>query len=180
MIFPFERTEMIDMKKLLLTILVLISAMSSAFAQGPKLGHIDRQALMLMLPERKDAESRMRTFAGQLDTRLKAMGAEYETKRAEAESKAATMTNTEKEVALRDLADMEKRIIEAQNKAEEDLAKQEEELLAPMVQRTNEAIKAVASENGFTYVFDSSTGMVLYFEKGEDLLPMVKTKLGIQ
>ncbi|MEO8589764.1 MAG: OmpH family outer membrane protein, partial [Flavobacteriales bacterium] len=63
---------------------------------------------------------------------------------------------------------------------QEDLSKQEEELLKPMVEKTNLAIKDVADANGFTYIFDTSTGFVLYFEKGEDIMPLVKAKLGVQ
>ena len=167
------------MTKSILIAAALTMVAPAAMAQA-KLGHIDRQALMLMLPERDSAEVRMQNFAKTLDQRLKTMGAEYEAKRSEYEGRAETMTNTEKEMAMQDLQDMEQRIVKAQSKAEEDLAKQEEELLAPMVKRTNEAIKAVGDEKGFTYIFDSSTGMVLYFEKGEDILPLVKAKLGIK
>jgi outer membrane protein len=48
-----------------------------------------------------------------------------------------------------------------------------------MVEKTNAAIKEVADANNFIYIFDTSTGFVLYFEKGEDILPLVKAKLGI-
>jgi outer membrane protein len=169
------------MKNLLLAAAVMLTAIPSAFAQTPaKLGHIDRQKLMLMLPERKDAETKMQAFAKKLDDQLKAMGAEYQAKVAEAQSKAEGMTTTERDMAVREIGDLEKRIADAQEKAQEDLAKQEEELLRPMVERTNAAIKEVADTNGFTYIFDTSTGFVLYFDKGEDILPLVKTKLGIQ
>jgi len=49
-----------------------------------------------------------------------------------------------------------------------------------MVDRTNAAIADVAAANGYTYVFDVSTGVVLYHASGDDILPLVKTKLGIQ
>jgi outer membrane protein len=170
---------MTTMKKTLLSLCIALSAIGGAHAQTTKLGHIDRQALMLTLPERKDAEKKMQDFATTLDNRLKAMGEEYKTKVADAQGRAATMTQTEQQSAMRELQELEGRIGDAQEKAKEDLAKQEEELLAPMVKRTNDAIKAVADENGFTYIFDSSTGMVLYYDKGEDILPLVKKKLGI-
>ncbi|MBK9539809.1 MAG: OmpH family outer membrane protein [Flavobacteriales bacterium] len=48
-----------------------------------------------------------------------------------------------------------------------------------MVEKTNQAIKAVAEEGNFTYIFDISAGMVLYYDKGEDILPKVKAKLAI-
>ncbi|MCB0782723.1 MAG: OmpH family outer membrane protein, partial [Flavobacteriales bacterium] len=73
-------------------------------AQAPKLGHIDRQQLMLMLPERKEAETKMQAFADQLKKRLDAMAQEYQQKLADAQASEATMTNTEKEIALRELA----------------------------------------------------------------------------
>jgi outer membrane protein len=75
---------------------------------------------------------------------------------------------------------LEQRIQAAQEKAQEDLAKQEEELLKPMVDRATVAIKEVASANNFTYILDVSTGTVLVYDKGEDILPLVKAKLGIQ
>ena len=43
------------------------------------------------------------------------------------------------------------------------------------------AIKEVGKENGFTYVFDLSAGGILYFaDNTEDILPLVKKKLGLQ
>jgi len=168
------------MKNLILAAGLLMSALP-AVAQNPvKLGHIDRQKLMLLLPERKDAETKMQAFAKTLDDRLKAMGTEYQTKMADAQGRAETMTQTEKEMVVREIQELEQRITAAQEKAQEDLAKQEEELLKPMVDKTNKAINDVAGENNFTYIFDTSTGFVLYFDKGEDILPLVKTKLGIQ
>lgn len=170
----------VQMKNLLFALALMLVAAPAAIAQtATKLGHIDRQKLMLMLPERKDAEAKMQAFAKKLDDQLKAMGTEYQTKVSDAQSRAETMTATERDMAVREIGELEQRISAAQEKAQEDLAKQEEELLKPMVERTNAAIKTVADSNGFTYIFDTSTGFVLYYDKGEDILPLVKTQLGI-
>jgi outer membrane protein len=169
------------MKNLLFATALMLCAAPATWAQSTnKLGHIDRQKLMLMLPERKAAETKMQDFAKTLDTRLKAMGAEYEAKVTDAQARADKMTQTEKEIAVREIGELEDRIQAAQQKAQEDLAKQEEELLKPMVDRTNAAIADVAAANNFSYVFDVSTGLVLYFDKGEDIMNLVKAKLGIQ
>ncbi len=169
------------MKKFLFTLILLTSAAPMLQAQA-KLGHIDRQKLMLLLPERVAAEKKMQEIADQLKKRLDAMAQEYQAKLAEAQKAETegTMTNTQKQIAIRDLGEMEQRIQDAQEKAQSDLAAQEEELLSPMVNKTNKAIKEVADAEGFTYIFDTSTGFVLYFDKGIDIMPMVKTKLGIQ
>jgi outer membrane protein len=168
-----------QMKRFALTLALLIAGTNALLAQAPKLGHIDRQRLLLTLPERKGAEEKMQAFAKTLDERLKAMGAEYQAKMADAQAKAETMTQTEKEMVVREINELEQRIQAAQEKAQEDLAKQEEELLKPMIEKTAQAIKDVADEKGFTYIFDVSTGLILYFDKGEDIMPLVKAKLGI-
>ncbi len=170
------------MKNLLLAMGLMLAAAPAALAQeqaSGKLGHIDRQKLMLMLPERKDAEAKMQAFAKKLDDQLKAMGNEYQTKVADIQSRSADMTETERQMAVREIQELETRITNAQEKAQEDLAKQEEELLRPMVERTNKAITDVANANGFNYIFDTSTGFVLFYDRGEDILPLVKTQLGI-
>lgn len=106
------------------------------------------------------------------------MGAEYQAKVADVQSRSDKMTQTEKEMAVLKRRTNWRDGSHCRDKAQEDLAKQEEELLAPMVKRTNDAIKAVADENNFTYILDTSTGFVLYYDKGIDIMPLVKTKLG--
>ena len=59
-----------------------------------------------------------------------------------------------------------------------DLAQMEQQLLAPMIERVRDAIEAVGKEQGFTYIFDTSTGVTLY-NGGEDVTDLVKTKLGM-
>ena len=168
------------MRKTIITLCVLLAATTALHAQtAVKLGHIDRQALMLMLPERKAAETKMQDFAKTLDERLKAMGKEYQDKVASAQSRAESMTKTEQQVAMREIQELEQRINDAQDKAKEDLSKQESELLAPMVDRTTKAIQEVGTEGHFTYIFDTSTGTVLYSDGGTDILPLVKAKLKI-
>lgn len=157
--------------------LVMITAMP-AMAQG-KLGHIDMKTLMLALPERAQAEAKMQEVAQSLDARIKAMGAEYDARRNELQAK-QNMTETEKSMAIDELQGMEQRIVAAQEKAQEDLAKLQDELLKPMVDRANGAVKAVAEEGKYTYIFDSSVGIVLYFDGGDDVMAKVKAKLGIQ
>lgn len=168
------------MRKYILTLCVLVAASTALRAQSTvKVGHIDRQALMLMLPERKAAETKMQDFAKTLDDRLKAMAQEYQNKVTDANARAESMTKTEQQMVMRELQELEQRISDAQDKAKEDLAQQEGELLEPMLKRTNKAIEDVASEGRFTYILDTSTGTVIYSGGGTDIMPLVKAKLQI-
>ncbi len=64
--------------------------------------------------------------------------------------------------------------------AQQALQKKQNELLKPIFDKASAAIKAVGAEAGFTYVFDISTGVILFNSNNSvDIMPLVKTKLGI-
>ena len=62
--------------------------------------------------------------------------------------------------------------------AESDLQLKQIEMLKPFQEKLIEAIKIVAKENGYTYIFDKNT--VLYYSDSEDITNKVKAKLGIK
>jgi len=162
------------------TLLALFMLLASVgHGQSQKLGHIDRSALMRSLPERTETSTKLETFAKTLDARLKAMSDEYTAKLAGMDPPPGGMTSTERDMAQRDLGELEQRIRAAQEKAQEDMVRMEEELMKPMIDRTNAAIAEVAAAHNFAYIFDASSGALLSFGQGEDILPLVKAKLGI-
>ena len=61
---------------------------------------------------------------------------------------------------------------------QQELGMLEQSLLEPMIQRARTAIEEVGAEEGFTYIFDTSTGSTVY-NGGEDVLALVKAKLGL-
>ncbi|NNC82442.1 MAG: OmpH family outer membrane protein [Flavobacteriales bacterium] len=143
-----------------------------------KLGHINSQEILQLLPERAEAENKLQTLNTQLEDRMKTLMAEYQNK-VQTFQTLPEDTPTSTATDMRDeIVGMEQRIQEFQVRAEEDLAKKQQELLTPMIEKVQNAINEVGKENGFTYIFDIGTGTVVY-TGGEDVSSMVKTKLGI-
>ena len=60
------------------------------------------------------------------------------------------------------------------------LEERQEALLKPIVDRAKKAIEEVGKENGYTYIFDSGIGTVLYSQDSDDIMPLVKKKLGLK
>jgi outer membrane protein len=89
------------------------------------------------------------------------------------------MSDIIKQTKERELADLETRITEFQQNAEADFGNMQAKLYDPLITKARSAIADVASENGYTYILDVSMGVVLYFEAGDDVLPLVKAKLGL-
>lgn len=169
------------MKIFKIAILMVVVALSTTVTaqKSAKIGHINSNDLLSAMPERNDVQKELEEYAGQLKVTLDAMRKEYETKVGEFQAKQDVMTDIIKETKIKEITDLEKRIGEFQQTAEADLQKKEQTLLQPIIDKAKTAINDVAKENGYTYVLDSSVGVVLYSVEGDDILPKVKTKLGI-
>ena len=68
-----------------------------------------------------------------------------------------------------------------QGAATENYKKKQADLLQPIIDKANQAIQSIGKEKGFTYIFDVSAGAVVFFSSdSEDVMPLVKAKLGIK
>jgi outer membrane protein len=53
-------------------------------------------------------------------------------------------------------------------------------LLKPILEKIDVAVKAVGKEGGYTFIFDTSSGSMLFATESEDITSLVKTKLGMK
>jgi outer membrane protein len=106
------------------------------------------------------------------------MQSELETKFGEYQTKAATWPDAIRQQKEVELQRLDQGLQEFGMTVQNDLAQMEQRLLAPMIERVRVAIEAVGKEQGYTYIFDASTGVTLY-NGGDDVTELVKTKLGM-
>lgn len=170
------------MKKILTVLFVAIFAMGgNAMAQKTvKLGHINSNDLMQIMPGRDSAQTALQAEVTDLENTLKTMQSELETRYNEYMEKQNQMSDLIKQTKQRELQDMGARIEEFQKNAQKQLQDRESELLKPIIDRAKKAIEDVAKENGYTYVFDAGVGALLYSQDSDDIMPLVKKKLGLK
>jgi outer membrane protein len=84
-----------------------------------------------------------------------------------------------RDLKQKELQDMQSRIQEFQQAAQENIRKKEADLLKPIIEKAKTAISQVAKEGSYSYIFDSSVAGFLYKPEGDNVLPAVKKKLGI-
>jgi outer membrane protein len=161
-------------------IIVMLAAAPYAWSQANlKIGHIDSQALIELMPQKDSVEAQLIAYQRSLEEQIGAMYLEYQNKVADYTNNVDGMSDIIKQTKEREIADLETRITEFQQNAEADFGNMQAKLYDPLITKARSAIAEVASENGFTYILDVSMGVVLYFEAGEDVLPLVKAKLGL-
>lgn len=145
-----------------------------------KMAYIEFQELMLQMPEYKKANTEMEAYGKTLQDQLKSMNEELERKFGEYQKNEAKMAEAIKELRQKEIRDMQSRMQEFQETAQESVRKKEQELLKPIVEKAKNAISQVAKEGGYGYVFDSSQGSPLLVKPEVDnLMSAVKKKLGI-
>jgi outer membrane protein len=162
--------------------LVLLCALPfSLMAQDLKLGHVNSQEILSVMPERAEIEKKIGDLQTQWESELVKMREEYNSKIKEYQEKQATMPESIKQARQSEIAEIEQRITTFQQTAYTDLQKKQQEFSAPMIEKVKKAITEVSAEGNYTYVFDLGTQTIIYQSpKSNDLTPLVKKKLGLK
>lgn len=168
------------MKKFFLILTCGVAFGFAASAQSPKFGYISSQELLSIMPDVVKADTQLKAYAKQFTDQLETMGREFEKKGEDYQKNAATMTEAVREVREKELTDLRTRFQGLEQSANEKVAKKKEELYKPILEKADKAIKDVAKEKGYDYVFDASGGSLLYAKDTDNLMPLVKTKLNIK
>jgi len=170
------------MKKVLIAIFACLFAFGgNAMAQQKiKLGHINSNELMQIMPGRDSAQTALQKEVEELQADMEAMKKEYETKVNDYMAKRDQLSELIRKSKESDLQAMASRIEEFQANAQKLLEERQEALLKPIIDRAKKAIEEVGKENGYTYIFDAGVGAVLYSQDSDDIMPLVKKKLGLK
>ena len=173
------------MKKLtsVFLLIFMVIAVSSVSAQkSVKIGHIDFAGLYQQMPGMDSAQKKYQDYGKTLKAQMDAMQNEYETKVTDYQGNSSTMSDLIKKTREKEIVDLQERIQTFQQSAQESLSKKEQELTNPIIEKAKKAVGEVAKEAGFSYILNSSEGLgnLLYIDGGEDILPLVKKKLGLK
>ncbi len=169
------------MKRIASALFFLLCVVGPATAQNFKFGHINSQELIALMPERDSALIKLQNYTTELENTIAEMQQEYTTKYNTYQQKQATWTAAVLESKQRELVEIQQRLEQFSQGAQQEYNQMQQALLSPVFQKANTAIAKVAKDNGFTYIFDLSTGALIYFneETSVNLLPLAKAELGI-
>jgi outer membrane protein len=164
------------MKKLFLAAVVTMSILGAS-AQN-KIGYINQDELISVMPEYQAAMKEMQDLQESLDKQGQELSDEAEQKRDQFLKDSASYTANMKEIKREELIKLIQRVQNYSNEAQEKIKAAGQQKIIPIQQKASETIRTVAKEKGYAYVLDQNA--VLYGPPGDDILPMVKQKLGIK
>lgn len=171
------------MKKLVklgaLVAVLFLTALTSVQAQ--KIGYLNSGLILSELPEVRQMQSNLEGLQKQLQNKGQQMVQDYQAKEKSATDRKASggMSPKEEETVILELQQIQQEILQFEQDMMTKLQEKEQALLEPILDKVNNAIKAVAQDEGYLYIFDTTSGALLYADEALDVSTKVKAKLGI-
>ena len=137
------------------------------------------QDLLESMPEAKDANAKLVAYAAQFDSLYQSYGTEYQKLVNDIQNNPG-LSEVAREAKIQDAQMLEQRIQSLEQDSQKKLDAKKGELFQPIIDSTTALIKTVAKEAGYAYVIDNSLSVLIMAPEGDDILPLVKKKLGIQ
>ena len=152
-------------------------------AQAQKFGYVNTNEIFNVMPDKVTAENSLKQVSDQYEAEFKRLQDAFQKKMTEYEA-ADQDPNTPQAIKDRHNQELQEEYMKIQNfqqTASQDLQRKQDELIAPITQKLQNAIQAVGAEGGYTFIFDQAAGSILYTgANAEDVSAKIKAKLGIK
>jgi outer membrane protein len=166
------------MRYLFFSFILLLSISLSA---QQKYGHLNTGNILESLPAVSIADSTLSVYQKDFKIKEDEMIAEFEKEYLEFVKKAnaGELPKVVIEKKQLEFQQKEQTVIDYQKEVQQKMAEKRRELLDPILKNLQEAVNRIARDNGYTYIFDISTGAFLFASESEDIEPLVRIQLGI-
>ncbi len=163
-----------------ITCLALLIAVPT-MVNAQKFAHINFEQLIDAMPEKEAALADLQKEYNEVKNLIEEMSVDFNKRYLEVQKTYDTLSQTAKQMVEQELQEKQQRIQTYQMNAEQQLAQRREDLLSPIIDKAEVAIRKIGEREGFIYVFDVSKGsQVLFYSKSStDVMPLVKKELGI-
>lgn len=166
-------------KKILLAIVMAIPMFAGA--QTAKFGVVNAQAILPGMAEYIEAQNQYTEAAKTFETEYAKIQEEFKAKYEEFQKVIADQATPEsiKDRRAQEIQELNQKAEQFAQTAQQELARKQAQLMAPVEEKLINAIKAVGQENGFTMIFPE--GAAIYTATSVvDVTSLVKAKLGVK
>jgi len=172
------------MKKLSLLLLLLILPFGGLTNGQLKIGYVDSDSIMDKFPDAQDARQKLDAFIQDWQAELTKLETNWKTKYDDYEKRKLIMTDQTRAEMESELIKLEQQIGDYREKkfgTNGELFQKQDEIMKPIQNKVFTAVKDVAKDEGFDFVFDRSGDVMLLFAKDEyDVTALVLEKLKLK
>ena len=139
---------------------------TAAIAQSPRLAYVDSEKILTDLPEAQLVQKELEGIVKGWQDELQRMSDEFQKAVEEYQKKEAVLSAAARETQTKQLTDMRQRAQDYQVKKfgqGGEMAEMRERRFAPIREKILKSIESVAKEEGFSFVFDKASDVVLLY-----------------
>jgi outer membrane protein len=169
------------MKRILFPLFLILLVFSGLSRAQVKIGYVDSDAIMDKLPDAQDAKQKLDVIVQEWQTELSKIENTWKTKYDDYEKRKLIMTDQTRAETEAELVKLEKQVADYREKkfgTNGEMFQKQDELMKPVQNKVFSAIKEVAVEEDYDYVFDKSGDILLLYAKDKyDITSKVLDKL---
>ena len=170
---------------------IIIGGILAVFALGfiaakstgtkSKVGYINTNELWALMPEKDIADQQLKKMETEMVTFLQNEQKSLQEGVVAFQRDSATMSRLVKNQTYQKLVQQQENLQKLPEEANKELVAKQEELYKPIRTKMQDAIDKVAAENGYDFIMDAAFGNIVYVKnEGDDIIPLVKVKLGLK
>ena len=161
-------------------ILLLVAFLSTVSIAQSKVGTIDSEYIVSLMPEAKIVLKRSQAYGAKLDSSFSIKVKKFQVKLKYLQDNKETLSDLMKKTKNKELAEMEADIKKYQQNGSQLLKLKQNELMRPLYNKLSEAIIEVSKANNFTQVLTITGNQFAYVDDKFDITKLVIDKLGIK
>ncbi len=144
-------------------------------------GHVNSQEILGLMPEAMTAQVALQSELEVLQQTGQTMYQEFEIQQKQFQIDQENMNDAIRSTKLKELEDLQNRILTFEQTAEQSIQMKQAELFEPILLKIENAINDVAKEKGYTYIFDrvGLQGGLVFADDTYDITSLVKAKLNL-
>jgi len=169
------------MKRILFPLFIILFFVAGLTNAQAKIGYVDSDAIMDKLPDAQDAKQKLDLIVQEWQNELSKIENNWKTKYDDYEKRKLIMTDQTRSETEAELVKLEKQVADYREKkfgTNGEMFQKQDELMKPVQNKVFSAIKDVAIEEDYDYVFDKSGDILLLYAKDKyDITSKVLNKL---
>ena len=145
-----------------------------------KVGTIDSDLVVGLMPETKKVLSMLNKYAKKLDSSYQIKYKDYQDKIASFKKAEKDFSDNYKKIKLQEIGELEKTLQQNQSNANKLIQLKKNELMRPLLKKFKGVVSEVAKANGYTQIITTTKTDFAYLDTNHDITQRVLKKMGIE
>lgn len=160
--------------------ILFIAFLSTLSIAQTKTGTVNSDYIINLMPEAKIVVKMSQSYGVKLDSSFSIKMKDYQDRVKEFRDKEKDMGALMKKTMVAELSTLEQDMKQYQNNGQKLMQLKQEELMRPLYNKLNDAIKVVVKENGYTHILTVTGNQFAYIDEKYDITELVMAKLEIK